>query len=47
LIGGKCGLPFVSCFDANIIVSLVGVSEVIDNVGGEWEGIWIFDSEVV
>jgi len=53
--GGECGLPFISSFDANVVVtpSDVKLSEnmslmkTIDNVRGERKGVVIFDSKIV
>jgi hypothetical protein len=54
-IGSKRSLPFVPCFDADVIISPAdvelgeksGMPEVIDDVRGQQEGISILDGEVV
>ena len=54
MIGGERSLPFATCFNVNVIIPLMdikfgkqsGLSEAIDNVGCQREGIMVFDYEV-
>jgi len=54
-LSGERGLPFVSSFDANVIVAPAHVklsketslSKAVDDIGGQREGISIFDRKVV
>ena len=51
----ECGLPFVTFFDVDIVISptdvefreILGLAQSVDDVGCEWKWITVLDGDIV